>query len=74
MDPKPTASKPLFPSNDNSPETPVGRSSGPRSNADRVDMTALIRSLQRADGQSPCFKTGADDCDRIDCPWRRYCL
>jgi hypothetical protein len=41
---------------------------------DRVDLTHLIRSIQRAEGQSDCFGTAELDCDHIDCAWRKYCL
>lgn len=57
--------------------------SKPRRTADRqrikkgksyVDITAMIRSLQRAEGHSDCFRSGLDDCDQYLCAWRRYCL
>jgi len=51
--------------------------SGPITEAakrDFLDMTALIRSIQRAEGNPDCFMTGDDDCDRLDCVWRLYCL
>ena len=41
---------------------------------DGVDLTHLIRSMQRAEGQSDCFGTAEGHCDRIDCAWRKYCL
>ncbi len=39
-----------------------------------VDLTHLIRSMQRAEGHSDCFGTAEGHCDRIDCAWRKYCL
>jgi hypothetical protein len=39
-----------------------------------LDIKALIRSLQRAEGREDCFLTGRMDCDEIDCRWRNYCL
>ena len=39
-----------------------------------LDITALIRSVQRAEGNIDCFKTENADCDRLDCAWRTYCL
>ncbi len=39
-----------------------------------LDMTALIRSIQRAEGNPDCFMKGKDDCDRLDCSWRLYCF
>ncbi|MBW1704271.1 MAG: hypothetical protein JRJ86_03805 [Deltaproteobacteria bacterium] len=41
---------------------------------DFLDITALIRSIQRAEGNPDCFLKGEDDCDRLDCTWRLYCL
>ena len=51
--------------------------SGPITEAakgDFLDTTALIRSIQRAEGNPDCFMKGNDDCDRLDCVWRIYCL
>ena len=41
---------------------------------DLVDITALIRSLQRAEGNPDCFRRGKSECPRTDCAWRAYCL
>jgi len=41
---------------------------------DRVDMTALIRSIQRAEGNPDCFRRGEPDCPYMECAWRSYCL
>ena len=41
---------------------------------DPVDLTHLIRSIQRTEGQSDCFGTAEWPCDHIDCAWRKYCL
>jgi len=41
---------------------------------DLLDITALIRSIQRAEGNPDCFLKNHDDCDQIDCAWRLYCL
>lgn len=40
-----------------------------------VDVTALIRSIQRNEGNPDCFRR-ADRfmCDRKDCVWRLYCM
>ncbi len=40
---------------------------------DRVDLTLLIRSMQRAEGHSDCFGAAKGHCDRLDCAWRKYC-
>lgn len=47
------------------------------SNADKknfLDITALIRSIQRAEDNMDCFRKGLTDCDQINCAWRHFCL
>ena len=41
-----------------------------------VDLTALIRSIQRAEGNTDCFRRGAFDiwCDQMECTWRAHCF
>jgi len=39
-----------------------------------LDATALIRSIQRAEGNPDCFRRAQLGCDQIDCAWRKYCL
>ncbi len=39
-----------------------------------LDITALIRSVQRAEGHTDCFREGLKDCDEVDCNWRSFCL
>lgn len=39
-----------------------------------VDITAMIRSLQRTEGNTDCFRRGQADCDQLECAWRQYCL
>lgn len=39
-----------------------------------VDITAMIRSLQRTEGMTDCFRSGISDCGSHDCAWRQYCL
>ena len=41
---------------------------------DFADITALIRSVQRAEGNRDCFRRGQVYCDQTDCVWRKYCL
>nr|WP_319408944.1 hypothetical protein [uncultured Desulfosarcina sp.] len=41
--------------------------------AGRVDIIAMVRSLQRTAGMTDCFKMGNADCDITDCDWRAYC-
>jgi len=39
-----------------------------------LDITTLIRSVQRAEGNTDCFQKGIIDCDQVDCTWRSFCL
>lgn len=39
-----------------------------------INITHLIRSLQRLEGNPDCFRRADNDCDRLDCAWRNYCL
>lgn len=39
-----------------------------------VDVTAMIRSLQRTEGGADCFRRGLAECDQMGCAWRQYCL
>jgi hypothetical protein len=39
-----------------------------------LNVTELVRSTQRAEGDIDCFRRGQDDCDHLDCAWRPYCL
>ncbi len=39
-----------------------------------LDITTLIRSIQRAEGNADCFQRGIIDCEQLDCKWRSFCL
>jgi hypothetical protein len=39
-----------------------------------VDMTVLIRSIQRVEGNSDCFRTARENCPEMRCCWRPYCV
>ncbi|MCK4391188.1 MAG: hypothetical protein KAV83_13230 [Desulfobacterales bacterium] len=39
-----------------------------------LDVTNLIRSIQRAEGNPDCFRGAQGYCDQLDCAWRPYCL
>jgi len=41
---------------------------------DSLDITALIRSIQRDEGNFDCFRKARGYCDQLDCAWRSYCL
>jgi len=38
------------------------------------DITHLIRSIQRIEGNPDCFGKADGNCDQTDCFWREYCL
>ena len=41
---------------------------------DFVDLTHLIQSIQRIEGNPDCYGTMVGNCDRLDCAWREFCL
>jgi len=41
---------------------------------DYLDVTRLVRCIQRAEGNPDCFRRIMGDCQEIDCCWRPYCL
>ncbi len=43
-------------------------------NKNFLDITSLIRSIQRSEGFTDCFRKGILDCDQIDCKWWSMCL
>jgi hypothetical protein len=47
---------------------------GPDLTENPPDLTHLIRSLQRIEGNPDCFRRVAGHCERMDCAWRIYCL
>ena len=38
------------------------------------DPVHLVQSIQRAEGNLNCFRTGKSDCQELFCAWRPYCL
>ena len=34
----------------------------------------LIRAIQTAEGNTPCFATGRTECDQLACCWRQDCM
>ena len=34
----------------------------------------MIRAIQTAEGNTPCFATGREACDQVACCWRDDCL
>jgi hypothetical protein len=42
--------------------------------AGRKNSTDLIKAIQQAEGNFPCFKTASGFCDQEGCMWRADCL
>jgi hypothetical protein len=40
----------------------------------KMKKTDLVRSIQVAEGNSPCFQTGLSSCDQVNCCWRSDCM
>ena len=40
----------------------------------RAKKVDLVRAIQKAEGNIPCFQTGLTDCDQFNCCWRDDCL
>ena len=45
-----------------------------KSKLDFVDLVNLVRSIQRAEGNNDCYRSGWQQCDRMSCVWRDHCL
>ena len=40
----------------------------------KIKKTELIRAIQKAEGNDPCFSTKPlDQCDQVNCLWREDC-
>lgn len=39
-----------------------------------MDKAELIRSIQKAEGNTPCFATRGHECDQLNCLWREDCV
>jgi len=40
----------------------------------RMNKAGMIRAIQIAEGNFPCFGTAKQYCDRVNCCWRKDCL
>lgn len=56
------------------PDSCIANFTGDIPQQSHVNITAMIRSLQRTEGVTDCFRRGLADCDQLDCAWRQYCL
>ncbi len=55
------------------PDTPIGMASLDDRES-LVNITDLIRSVQRTEGNADCFKKHKGGCNELECEWRPYCL
>ena len=39
-----------------------------------MDKAELIKAIQKAEGNIPCFAAGGHECDQINCLWREDCM
>lgn len=39
-----------------------------------LNITELVRSIQRSSGDPDCFRRGQLECENLDCTWRTLCL
>ncbi len=42
--------------------------------AGKMNKAELIRTIQRAEGNSDCYATKGRGCDQIKCLWRKDCI
>lgn len=42
--------------------------------AGKMKKADMIRTIQVAEGNSPCFQTGVTSCDQENCCWRSDCM
>jgi len=42
--------------------------------AGKMTKGDLIRTIQKKEGNFPCFETAKDYCDQLKCAWRKACL
>jgi hypothetical protein len=40
---------------------------------DYLNLSELVRSIQRSSGDPDCFRRGPPYCDKLDCIWRSLC-
>jgi hypothetical protein len=43
-------------------------------NAAKMQKPELIRAIQKAEGNIPCFATGLTSCSELKCCWRDECI
>jgi len=40
----------------------------------KMKKADMIRTIQIAEGNTPCFQTGVTSCDQVNCCWRSDCM
>jgi hypothetical protein len=39
-----------------------------------LNLSELVRSIQRSAGELDCFRRGQPHCDNLECTWRSLCM
>ncbi len=42
--------------------------------AGKLKKVDLIRAIQKAEGNCPCYAAAGHECDQINCLWREDCM
>lgn len=74
MDPSKPRQIPQGRPDETSPGSDLPAAADDMSRQQYVNVTDMIRSLQRTEGLSDCFRRGLADCDQRECAWREYCI
>lgn len=61
------------PSQADGPDQNLVHKNGKTTPKNFLDITALIRSIQRSEGNLDCFGKSRRSCKRRDCAWFSYC-
>lgn len=40
----------------------------------KMKKEELIQTIQKAEGNAPCYKPSPKDCDQVACCWRADCI
>ena len=42
--------------------------------AGKMKKVEMVRAIQAAEGNTPCFQSGINPCDQVNCCWRSDCI
>ena len=40
----------------------------------KMKKADMIKTIQTAEGNTPCFQNGVNSCDQMNCCWRSDCM